>query len=106
VELSRDFLLTMLTVYWVTQSITPSMRDYWDNRWTRDALGPSDRVEVPTAVAGFDNQRAFEGTPPREWAQRLYDVRRFTPMPRGGHFAAVEQPVAVARDIAAFFGAL
>jgi pimeloyl-ACP methyl ester carboxylesterase len=106
VELSRDFLLTMLTVFWATQSITPSMRDYWDNRWTRDALGPSDRVEVPTAIAGFDNQRAFEGEPPREWAQRLYDVRRFTPMPRGGHFAAVEQPLAVARDIAAFFGSL
>ena len=106
VELSRDFLLTTLTIYWVTQSITPSMRDYWDNRWTRDALGPSDRVEVPTAVAGFDHQRAFEGEPPREWAQRLYDVRRFTPMPRGGHFAAVEQPRAVAEDIAAFFGSL
>ena len=106
VELSRDFLLTMLTVFWVTQSITPSMRDYWDNRWTREALGPSDRIEVPTAIAGFDHQRAFEGEPPREWAQRLYDVRRFTPMPTGGHFAAAEQPLAVARDIAAFFGSL
>jgi pimeloyl-ACP methyl ester carboxylesterase len=106
IELPRDFLLTTLTIYWATQTITPSMRDYWDNRWTRDAVGPQERARVPTAVTGFDNMRAPEGEPPREWAQRLYDVRRWTPMPRGGHFAAVEQPRRVAQDIAAFFGSL
>jgi pimeloyl-ACP methyl ester carboxylesterase len=43
---------------------------------------------------------------PREFAQRLYNVTRWTPMPRGGHFAAAEEPELVARDIAAFFGDL
>jgi pimeloyl-ACP methyl ester carboxylesterase len=106
IELDRDYLLTMLTIFWATQTITSSMRDYWDNRWTRDELGPDDRIRVPTGIAGFDHQRAFEGEPPREWAERLFDVRRWTPMPRGGHFAAVEQPMLVARDLAAFFGSL
>ena len=64
---SRDFLLTMVTLYWVTQSITTSMRDYFDNRWSAVPLGPDDRVAVPTAIAGFDNHFVPEGEAPREW---------------------------------------
>jgi pimeloyl-ACP methyl ester carboxylesterase len=103
---SRDFLLTLLTIYWATQSITSSMRDYFDNRFHRAPLGAQDRVRVPTAVAVFAHELVPEGEPPREWAERLYDVRRWTPMPRGGHFAPAEEPDLVARDIAAFFGSL
>jgi len=99
----RDFLLTMVTIYWATRSITPSMRDYADNRWHGVTLGPDDVVGVPTAVAVFDHEFAPEGTPPREWAQRLYRLTRWTPMPRGGHFAPAEEPELLARDIAAFF---
>ncbi|HZO60806.1 MAG TPA: epoxide hydrolase [Solirubrobacterales bacterium] len=100
---SRDFLLTLVTIYWVTGSIASSMRDYYDNRWHRDPLGPTDRVTVPTAMAVFANHFVPEGEPPREWIERLYDLRRWTPMPRGGHFAAIEEPQLLARDIAAFF---
>jgi len=102
----RDFLLTMVTIYWATRSITPSMRDYADNRWHGVTLGPDDVVGVPTAVAVFDHEFAPEGTPPREWAQRLYRLTRWTLMPRGGHFAPAEEPELLARDIAAFFGGL
>jgi pimeloyl-ACP methyl ester carboxylesterase len=105
-RLSRDVLLTMLTLVWVSGSITSSMRDYYDNRWHGVGLGPTDLVTVPTAVAGFTSTFAFEGDPPREWAERLYDVRRWTPMPRGGHFAPIEEPDLLARDIAAFFAEL
>ena len=98
---ARDFLLTVVTLYWATQTITPSMRDYVDNRTMRQ-LGPDDFVTVPTAVAVF-HQFVDDGTPPREWAERLYTVDRWTPMPRGGHFAAAEVPDLLARDIAAFF---
>jgi pimeloyl-ACP methyl ester carboxylesterase len=103
---SRDFLLTLVTLYWVSGTIATSMRDYFDNRWHGVVLGPGDFVRVPTAIANFATQFVFEGDPPREWAERLYDVRRFTPMPHGGHFAAAEEPERVARDIAAFFAAL
>ncbi len=99
---SRDFLLTNLTIYWTTQSITTSMRDYYDNRWFSVGLGPEDFVDVPT---GFVVTRQFapEGEPPRKWVERLYDVRHWTVLPRGGHFLAAEEPELLARDIAAFF---
>lgn len=103
---ARDFLLTTLTIYWVTQTITPSMRDYFDNRWFGDPLGPADGVRVPTGIAVFAHQAADEGEPPREWAERLYHVRQWTRMPRGGHFAPAEEPELLARDIATFFTAL
>jgi len=103
---SRDFLLTTITVYWVTQTIGPSMRDYFDNRSIGDSAGPNDFIRVPTAVAVFSNEFVPEGTPPREWAERLYEIRRWTPMPTGGHFAPAEEPERLARDIAAFFAAL
>ena len=103
---SRDLLLTTLTIYWVTQTIAPSMRDYFDNRWFGVALGPADVVQVPTGIAVFAHQYADEGEPPREWAERLYNVRQWTVMPRGGHFAATEEPELLARDIAAFFAVL
>jgi pimeloyl-ACP methyl ester carboxylesterase len=101
---SRDFLLTMLTLYWATETITLSIRDYFDNRWHGVGIHPGTRVQVPVGIANFDNNYVSEGSPPREWAERLYDVRRWTSMPRGGHFAAAEEPELLARDIAAFFG--
>ncbi len=105
---SRDFLLTTVTLYWVTQTIASSMRDYFDNDNKRFqvTIGPEQFVNVPTGIALFVNNFVEEGTPPREWAERLYNVRRWTPMPRGGHFAPVEEPELLARDIAAFFAGL
>jgi pimeloyl-ACP methyl ester carboxylesterase len=95
----------VVTLYWVTQTIASSMRDYVDNRWLADELSLADAVTVPTAVAVF-HQFIDDGTPPREWAERLYDVRRWTPMPSGGHFPSAEQPDLLGRDIAAFFNDL
>jgi pimeloyl-ACP methyl ester carboxylesterase len=104
---SRDFLLTNVTLYWATSTIATSMRDYFDNRWSPETtIGPDDFVRVPTAISVFEHNFAPEGNMPREWAERLYDVRRFTPMPRGGHFPAAEEPELLAADIAAFFDGL
>ena len=96
----------MLTVYWATGSIAPSIRDYYDNRWTGVTIGREDAVRVPTGIAVFANHLVPEGEPPREWSERLYDVHRWTVMPRGGHFAAAEEPELLARDIVEFFGSL
>ncbi len=103
---SKDELLTNIMIYWATKTITPSIRDYFDNRWSGVTLGPEDFVDVPTAIAVFANQFVHDGTPPREWAERLYNVRKFTPMPSGGHFAPTEEPERLARDIATFFAEL
>jgi pimeloyl-ACP methyl ester carboxylesterase len=100
--------LTTVTLYWVTQTITSSMRDYFDNdnRRFRVTVGPDEFVKAPTGIAVFANNFVDEGRPPREWAERLYNVRRWSPMPRGGHFAPAEEPELLARDIGAFFGSL
>jgi pimeloyl-ACP methyl ester carboxylesterase len=105
---SKDFLLTVVTMYWVTSTITSSMRDYYDNRrWQGEPrLGPHDIVRAPTAVAVFPHAFVPEGEPPREWAERLYDIHRWTVMPRGGHFAPAEEPELLARDITAFFATI
>ena len=105
-RIDRDVLLTNLTIFWATQTIGTSMRDYYDSRWHGHTMGPDDRIEVPTAVAVFANELVSEGTPPREWAERLFNVVRWTPMPRGGHFAPAEEPELLARDIAEFFAPL
>jgi pimeloyl-ACP methyl ester carboxylesterase len=102
---SRDFLLSTLTLYWVTETITSSMRTYYDDR-RFGPVGPYDFVSVPTAVAVFANEYIPEGSPPREWAERLYAIRRWTEMPRGGHFAAQEEPELLAQDIGTFFSEL
>ena len=46
------------------------------------------------------------GRPPRSWVERTYHLTRYTTMPRGGHFAAHEEPGLLADDITAFFAAL
>jgi pimeloyl-ACP methyl ester carboxylesterase len=100
----RDFLLELVTLYWVTNTIATANRDYFDNRAAGTALlGPDAYVTVPTAIANFHCNLVSEGVLPREWAERIYNVERFTKMRRGGHFAAAEEPALLAADIAAFF---
>ena len=101
-----DLLLETLTLYWVTGTITSSMRDYYDNRWHGDPVRAGHRVTVPTAFATFSHHLVPEGEPPREWMERLYRVERWTSMPRGGHFAPAEEPGSLAADIRMFFASL
>ena len=98
-----DFLLTVLTLFWATNSITSSMRDYFDSRWHGTRLTSTDYVSVPTAVSVFAHEFVPEGEPPREWYARLYNIQRWTVTTRGGHFAAVEEPDALARDVRTHF---
>ncbi len=105
-RISRDFLLTLITLYWATGTMPTSIRDYYDNRWHGIFIAPDDFVQVPTGIASFTKQYAFEGAPPQEWAERLYNVTRWRSMPRGGHFAAIEEPELLAREIVAFFSTL
>ena len=58
------------------------------------------RVEVPTAAALFPAE--LLSWPPRSYVERIYNIARWTEMPRGGHFAALEQPTLLIEDIRAF----
>ncbi|MFE7439022.1 epoxide hydrolase family protein [Streptomyces chartreusis] len=103
---SRDFLLTTVMLYWATQSITSSMRDYVDDRpWFNHdtGLASTDRVEVSTGFSTWPSYATGEGIPPRSWVERLYNVTHWTDMPSGGHFAAIEEPTLYAKDLTAFF---
>jgi pimeloyl-ACP methyl ester carboxylesterase len=96
---TKDELLTNITIYWVTQTINSSTRLYYETSHQPDAAF-SQRVEVPTGVAVFPAEIPVS---PRSLAERLYHIQRWTEMPAGGHFAALEQPQALVEDIRAFF---
>jgi pimeloyl-ACP methyl ester carboxylesterase len=114
---SKDELLTLLTLYWVTGTIGSSFQVYAD--WQlghaddptegRDSnipggadakpLARDESIRVPSGVVLFSLARW-----PREWAERSYaDLRRFTEMPRGGHFGALEEPALLAEELRTFF---
>ena len=97
---TKDELLTTVTIYWATETITSSTRMYKENQRYTWTLSPDERVEVPTGVAAFP---AEISRPPREWGERSYNLQSWTPMPSGGHFAALEEPQILAEDIRQFF---
>ncbi len=97
---TKDELLTNIMIYWVTQTINSSVRLYCES-FRSGRFGVADRkVEVPTGCAIFPKEII---RPPRRWAEAHYQVRRWTEMPAGGHFAALEEPEALVDDIRAFF---
>jgi epoxide hydrolase len=99
-KFTRDELLTNITLYWVTQSGASSARIYYENQ---RAKPPQKRVEVPTACAVFPKEISIA---PRRWVEAQYNVTRWTEMPRGGHFAAMEEPQLFVDDVRAFFRTL
>jgi pimeloyl-ACP methyl ester carboxylesterase len=100
--LSRDFLLTNVTLYWVTQSIGSTMRYYWEN-WRQSVRVVHDRIpaiEAPTGISVFPNDLVFV---PRRLAEEYTNLVHWTVMPRGGHFAAAEEPDLIVEDLRAMF---
>jgi pimeloyl-ACP methyl ester carboxylesterase len=97
---SKDVLLTNVMIYWLTGAIGSSFWPYWQLRHRPWFPSATERVTAPTAYAAFPREIL---RPPRAWAERAYDLRRWTVMPAGGHFAALEEPEALAADIREFF---
>lgn len=96
----RDELLANVTLYWMTETIHASCRLYEEVRRSPFHLGQGDRVAVPCGIARFAKEAPF---PPRSWVERGFNVQRWTDFPRGGHFAALEEPELLADDVSAFF---
>ncbi len=99
--LSRDEVLANVALYWLTGTIGSSMRLYQEASRHPLRLVTGQRIRVPTGMALFPAETP--ANPPREWVERSYDVTRWTPMPRGGHFAAWEEPDLLAVEIREFF---
>jgi pimeloyl-ACP methyl ester carboxylesterase len=96
----RDTFLTDVTLYWVTDTVGSAMRIYREHRLTGEDAGPSPRLEIPIGYADFPREVAV---PPFRWVIRTYNVVQRTEMPKGGHFAALEQPDLLIDDIRKFF---
>ncbi|MDT7754793.1 MAG: epoxide hydrolase [Mycobacterium sp.] len=107
--LSRDEMLDNVTLYWVTGTGASSARLYWESMNAFGSSGGHERsdpgsrtgrVELPTGVASFPKEI---GPTPRSWCEQNYNITHWTTMPRGGHFAAFEQPELFVADLRTFF---
>ena len=97
---TKDELLTNITLYWATQTAASSARIYYESRHAAPAAAASRRIETATACADFPKEIIWS---PRRWLEARYNITRWTVMPRGGHFAAFEQPDLLVDDVRAFF---
>jgi pimeloyl-ACP methyl ester carboxylesterase len=98
--ISRDAMLTNIMIYWTTGAINSSFWPYYDRRHGPWPFRLGEKIRAPMGYAQFPHEII---RPPRSIAERLYDVRRWSVMEKGGHFAALEQPEALAHEIRAFF---
>ena len=99
--ITRDRLLGNISFYWFTGAIGSSFWPYYGVRHRPWPIPDGRTIDVPTGYAQFPAEIL---QPPRSLAERTYtDIRRWSVMPRGGHFAALEQPEALANEVREFF---
>ncbi len=98
---SKDRLLDTIMLYLLNDAVQSSI---WMYRSIFTDPREGARVEVPTGCALYPGE--FLPYPPRSAAERAYNVARWTQMPAGGHFAAMEEPAAFAEEVGAFFASL
>jgi microsomal epoxide hydrolase len=91
-----DELLTNISVYWFSGNTASTLRIYKENVAQPLRFDSGEKITPPLCFARFPKEIV---SPPREWVERAFEVVRWTEMPIGGHFAALEQPAALARDI-------
>jgi pimeloyl-ACP methyl ester carboxylesterase len=97
---TREQLLTNAMMYWATSTSASSARLYWEHQHRGSGDGEPEFVSVPTGVARYPKEVVRF---PRSWVERRYNVTQWTDMPRGGHFAAMEQPGLFVDDLRNFF---
>ena len=101
--ISRDDILANITLYWVTGTANSAARIYLEAMRAGQLQPIASRIEVPTGCAIFPKETVRS---PRAWAEQAWDVRHWTEMPRGGHFAALEVPDLLVPDVRAFYAGL
>jgi microsomal epoxide hydrolase len=99
-KLTKDELLTHVMLYWITQTISTSFLYYYEPRHGFSPRDMKKYVETPTGFALFPKDLV---NAPREWAERFFNVKRWSEMPRGGHFAALEEPQLLVEELRQFF---
>ncbi|MEE8313481.1 MAG: epoxide hydrolase family protein [Myxococcota bacterium] len=97
---TKDELLTNISLYWFTRSIGSSVRLYYESRRDVFELPEGKRIEAPAGFALFSGQGRYY---PRSRAERAFNVVRWSEIPRGGHFPAMEEPDLLVDEIRTFF---
>ena len=98
--INRDDILANITLYWVTGTANSAARIYREAMRAGQLEPLASRIDVPTGCAIFPRETVRS---PRAWAEEAWDVRRWTEMPRGGHFAALEVPELLIPDVRDFY---
>jgi epoxide hydrolase len=101
----RDQALTLLSLYWLTGTFGSAARFYAESMRQPPIVTGDSRpvIVVPTGVAAFPKENTQV---PRRWVEEYFQLVRYTRIDRGGHFAAVENPDALAAELQGFFTAL
>jgi pimeloyl-ACP methyl ester carboxylesterase len=99
---SKDTLLANIMVYIVTKTFNTASWIYYGRREEGGRFFPKDfhKIEIPTAAAIFPAE--MSEWPPRSYVDRIFNITQWTEMPGGGHFAAMEQPELLIKDIVKF----
>jgi microsomal epoxide hydrolase len=97
---SKDEILTDVMLYWVTGAINSSFWPYYAARHGDWVSSDSAPISVPTAYLALPREIV---RPPRSLAEPIFNIQRWTELDRGGHFAALEEPEALADDLREFF---
>ena len=101
--LTRDDVLDNITLYWLTNTAISSARLYWDTAQLPGTGGFFDvrGIKIPVAVSAFPDEIY---TAPKSWTEKAYaKLIHYNRLPRGGHFAAWEQPELFVEEVRASF---
>ena len=101
-KFTKDELLTNIMIYWVTGTATSAARIYYEVTHGPNPMSGG-AGDAPLACAAFPKEISF---PPRSWLEAAYNLTQRTVMPRGGHFAAMEEPQLLLEDVRTFFRTL
>ncbi|MDA7476115.1 epoxide hydrolase [Candidatus Pelagibacter ubique] len=99
---SKDTLLANIMVYVVTKTFNTATWIYYGRREEGGRFFPKDfkKIEIPTAAAIFPAE--MSEWPPKSYVDRMFNITQWTEMPRGGHFAALEEPELLVNDLVKF----
>lgn len=98
---TKDELLSNISLYWITETIHSSIRFYNEAGKAPLHFKKNDFINAPVGIARFHKEEPF---PPRKFIERGYNIQHWTDIPKGGHFASMEQPGLLADDILKFAG--
>ena len=100
---SKDVLLANIMVYVCTNTFSTSTWIYYGRREEGGRFFPKDfkKIDIPTAIAAFPKE--MSEWPPKTYVERIFNVKQWTDMSSGGHFASLEQPKVLVSNILEFF---